>query len=347
MRAGFLPLSLMILVMAALIVPLPLYLERPGSAVSLEACVELPSQEHAPVRGDYLLTTINVQLGTVVDTALGIADEDTRVVRREQLIPPGVDSNAYFRRQREVFASTSDVAAVVGLQAAGYDVELRGDGIQVLRTVEGAPATGILEAGDVITHVGGEKVSVDTQLREAVAALPEGEALALRVRRGGQTLNVEVVPRLIQGRPVIGILPQTINPRVNLPVDVEVNTGPIGGPSAGLMLALTIFDKISDDVDLSAGRVIAGTGSIDPSGRVGPIGGVGLKVLAADRGGADIFLAPAADFDAAAGAVPPDSPLRVVAVETFEQARMALTETESGPPRSSTDVAATCPYDPA
>lgn len=343
LRAGFMPMSVMTLVTAALIVPLPFYLERPGSTLSLGACVVVDAD--APqVDGDFLLTTINVSPATTVDAVRGIADDDAAVVPRGQLLPPGIESEEFFSRQRALFADSADVAAAVGLEAAGFDITFGGDGVVVARILPGTPAADQLRTGDVIVGIDGSPITVESELRDAIEQAEAGVPLRLEVQRDGEGLEVDVAPLLEQGRPVIGVLPQTLHPRVNLPVNVQASTGPIGGPSAGLMIALTVYDKVLSDVDLAAGRVVAGTGSITADGRVGPIGGVGLKVLAADAQGADIFLAPVADLRIAQAAVPPQSPLRVVPVATFDEAREALLETAGEVSRTDGGEQRECPY---
>jgi Lon-like protease len=111
------------------------------------------------------------------------------------------------------------------------------------------------------------------------------------------------------------------------------------------MIALTVYDKATPDVDLAAGRVVAGTGAVDASGRIGSIGGAGLKVLAAERIGADVFLAPAANYDEARQMLPEGSPMRIVPVETFEDARSALERTAGEQPRGGGLDSAECPFD--
>ena len=343
LRVGFLPVSVMTLVRAALIVPLPFFLERPGQTVSLGACVDVDSDAPA-LAGDFLLTTINVIPATAFDTVRGIAEDDVAVVPRSRLLPAGVESREFFNRQRDVFATAADVAAGVGLQAAGHEVSVSGDGVAVVRILPDTPAAQVLRPGDVIRAIDGRRITVEAELREAIAGTSVGTPLRLEVHRDGEVLEVEVAPEMIQGMPVIGILPQTLHPRVDLPVEVDVTTGPIGGPSAGLMIALTVYDKVLPDVDLAAGRVIAGTGSISQDGRVGPIGGVGLKVLAADARGVDVFLAPVADLQSALAAVPAGSSLRVVPVETFDQARQALLESAGEVSRTDRAEQASCPF---
>jgi Lon-like protease len=150
--------------------------------------------------------------------------------------------------------------------------------------------------------------------------------LRLTVRRAGQVIRVEVTPRPVPpepSRPVLGIEVMTLNATIDLPVPVDVNADDTGGPSAGLMIALAVFDKV-DPVDLADGRLIAGTGTIGFDGTVGMISGVEQKVLAADREGVDVFLAPQDQLMEAQRGIPVGSDLRVIGVATFDEAVQAL-----------------------
>ena len=347
LRIGLLPISLAVLIAAALLVPLPLYLERPGQIVPLAACVTVDKPEATPVSGDFLLLTISVAAASTVDAVVAAFDPGTALEPVRALIPHGVDADSYFAQQRKVFDASRDIAAAVGLQEAGLPARVTGDGVSVVQVAPDTPAASTLEPGDIITAVDGTAVTDETALREAVAAATAGEPLTLRVTRRAEPVEVAVTPAIIDGAPRLGVVPETVNPRVTLPVDVEVATGPVGGPSAGLMIALTVYDSVLPGVDVAAGRTIAGTGTIDQSGVVGPVGGAGLKVIAAHRRKAAIFLAPRANLEEARHALPEGSPLEIVAVDTFDDALEALAEV---PAESATrDIAATadCPYEPA
>ncbi len=348
LRRALLPLSLLTLVAALLIVPLPLYVEQPGRLVSLAACVEVAAPDAEPVAGDYLLTTVNLVEATTYEALRGAVVADAAVVRKREVLPPGVDPSAFFDAQADVFATTADVAAAVGLEAAGFEAEVTGDGVSVVRALPDTPAAGVLFPGDVVTAVDGEPVRVDADLRAAVAAAGAGATLRLSLVRDGTAQEVAVTPTLLEGRPVIGVEIETANPRVVLPVPVEVASGAIGGPSAGLMIAVTVYDKVSADEDLAAGRRVAGTGTIDEQGRVGPIGGIRLKVIAAHRAGVDVFLAPASQLAEARAGVPPGGELEVVGVADFDAARAALARSAAGAPADGdADAGAQgCPYAP-
>lgn len=343
LRAGLLPLSLLVLVAAAMIVPLPLYLERPGQIVPLAACVSVDKPEATAVNGDFLLMTISVAPASSVDALVAGFDPDTALEPVRSLIPPGVDADSYFAGQREVFDASRDIAAAVGLKEAGLPAEVTGDGVSIVQVAPDTPAAATLEPGDIITAIDGNAVTDEAALREAVASATDGEPLSVRVTRRAEPVDVKVTPEVIDGAPRLGVIPETVNPRVSLPVAVDVTTGPVGGPSAGLMIALTVYDSVLPGVDLAAGRTVAGTGTIDQSGVVGPVGGAGLKVIAAHRSGAAIFLAPRANLAEARAALPEGSSLKIVGVETFSDAREAL-ESESSAGSAEGAARKDCPY---
>ncbi len=329
LRAGLWPLSIITVLAAAWIVPMPLYLERPGRLLSLASCVTVESPRAEAVEGDYLLTTVNLLPASMVDTLRGIVDDDIAVVARTAVVPPQLDSDEFFDQQQQLFSSTAEVAAAIGLRAAGMEAEIGGDGVLVRRTLPGSPADGVLAAGDVITALEGTPLRTDGALREALAGAPAGAPVAVTFTREDRVREAFIVPTELAGRPILGVEVQTLNPRVDLPVPVTVDSGTIGGPSAGLMIAVTVYDKVTPRIDLAAGRRVAGTGSIDGEGRIGPIGGIRQKVIAAERDGADLFLAPASQLaEAEAGLSGPS--LDVVGVADFDDAVRALRDTASG-----------------
>ncbi|MBW3602070.1 MAG: hypothetical protein KY434_05145, partial [Actinobacteria bacterium] len=119
---------------------------------------------------------------------------------------------------------------------------------------------------------------------------------------------------------VLGVTVRAHRADIDLPVPVRVEPGQVGGPSGGLGIALTVYDKAERDVDLAAGRRVAATGTLDIGGQVGPVGGVQQKALVASRAGADVFVVPAAQEDEAVAALPADGAVRVVGVGTLGRA---------------------------
>lgn len=328
LRALFLPASLAILLFAALAVPLPVFYEQPGTPVSLEENVTVASEETGEIDGDYLLTAVSLRPGTVARLVRAAVDRDARIIDRSLVVPSDESPEEYFERQREVFRSSVQVAAAVGLEAAGYDVDpsaLSGSGVLVRRVLAGAPAEGALEAGDVIVAVDGQAVGIVDDLRDAVGdgAGPREITYVRDDDRDTATITPQEVTT--PGGPILGIGVEitTLDPRIDLPLDVEVDSGRIGGPSAGLMMALTVFDKVSAE-DLASGRTIAGTGTISVEGDVGPIGNISPKVTSAERIGADVFLSPATQLEQATAARRSGSELRIIGAATFDEALAAL-----------------------
>lgn len=329
-RAAFLPISIAILLMAAFTVPLPVFVEQPGSLLSLPEHVDVQAEEAAEaageVDGDFLLTLVNVRRATVFWLVQGLVDPELGFLFAGELTG-GVDDDTYFDRQREIFASTADVAAAVALEAAGFPVE-SGEprGALVADVMPGAAVEGALEPGDVVTAVDDSEVRSASELVAAVRRAG-GATLEIEFVREDREQRVEVAPRQIPGldQPGLGVRAEDMLPPIELPVPVTVDTGRIGGPSAGLMIALTVFDEVSPE-SLAAGRRIAGTGGITLDGTVTPIGGIGLKVLSADREGADVFLAPQPQLAAARQALPAGSEVDVVGVASFRDAVEVLTE---------------------
>lgn len=331
LQAVFLPSCVVILLMASFTVPLPVFVEQPGNLLSLteHVDVDLDEVEEAqdaplPVDGDFLLTLVNLRRATVFWLVRGLVDPDLGFLFAGQLTG-GVDDVTYFDRQREVFASTADVAAAVALEAAGFPVEsVEPSGALVAEVMPGAAVEGSLEPGDVVTAVGDSEVRSASELVAAVRRA-RGPTVEIEFVRADRERRVEVEPRQIPGldQPGLGVRAEDKLPPIELPVPVAVDTGRIGGPSAGLMIALTVFDTVSPEA-LADGRQIAGTGGITMDGTVTPIGGISLKVLSAHREGADVFLAPLSQLSAARAALPSGSRLDVVGVGSFRDAVEAL-----------------------
>ena len=307
---------------AALIVPLPVLAIEPGGALPVPPRVKLGVPAH-PVHGQLLLTTVRLVEPPVVQAALDWLDGDADLAPRQAVIPPGVDEQEYFAAQQRVFQESAQVAAAVGLRKAGYPVEVSGGGVRVAAVIPRSPAAGQLREGDIITAVDGRPARLASDVVEATSRAKAGDQVTVEVKRGDETRTFTI--RLAEvselGRPGLGVALTTLGFDVKLPFPVDVDQGQIGGPSAGLMLALTVFD-LADPGDLVRGRTVAGTGTIDISGRVGPVGGVAQKVAAAEEAGAGLFLAPAAEAGQARKAA--GTRLRVISVQTMDDAMAAL-----------------------
>jgi PDZ domain-containing protein len=194
-------------------------------------------------------------------------------------------------------------------------------------TVKGTPAYGVLQPGDVITAVDGQQVNCHHDVVTMIRNRKPGAPVTLTIDRKGATKTFTLVTKGVSGQPVVGI--QLAPPTYKFPFSVKINLSDIGGPSAGMMFALGIVDKLTPS-SLTDGNFIAGTGEIAPTGAVEPIGGIEQKMAGARAAGATIFLTPAANCSNTTGAVP--AGLRLVKVSSLAGAISDLRAIEHGKP---------------
>lgn len=310
------------IVAAAVAVPMPFLAVAPGDALPVPPRVSLGVPAD-PVDGNLLLVAVRVYDVSAVGFVAAWLDDDVDLTARVAVIPTGVDEQEYTQAQRNLFEESVQIAAAVGLRRAGFPVEVSGGGAQVAAVVPGSPADGKLGTGDVIVAIDGQPVRLASDLSRATARASAGDEVTLDVVRDGERREVRVELAKIseRDRPAIGVALRSLQLDVRLPFTVEVDQGDVGGPSGGLMLALSIYD-LTDPTDLAKGRTIAGTGTIDLEGRIGPVGGVPQKVETARRAGATLFLVPAAEADEARAAA--DGALEIAPVETFDDALAVL-----------------------
>ena len=211
-----------------------------------------------------------------------------------------------------LMASSQDAAIAAALTELGYDV----NPTPVVSVVEeGAPADGDLEVGDHLLEINGREITTVQQAGQAVDATAEGEPVELRVERGKKQLSFAIEREEIDGRLRIGI---EMRDSFQFPVDVSVGIDPqIGGPSAGLMFSLGIYDTLTEG-SMTGGETVAGTGTVSPDGQVGPIGGIDQQIAGARDDGAELFLVPADNCGDAYDA--PRGDMRLAPVATMSEA---------------------------
>jgi PDZ domain-containing protein len=300
-------------------VELPVFVESPGSARSVLPLIDVDGTDTFGSRGEFLLTTVNLGRANVYDALAAWVDPDAEVLQEREVLAPGQTDREYERISRSLMDQSKIAAVAVALESLTDYPRTHGRGVIVQDVVSGTPAAGELFPGDLITSIDGDPLGGVGELRRLIAAAGTERPLRLLVRpvEGGDSRQVTVRPARIGGqdRSVIGIVSVD-----NFPFDVRISSGDIGGPSAGLMWALGVTDLLTEE-DLTAGRQVAGTGSIDLEGRVGPIAGVRLKIVAAEEAGADVFLVPVGNMAEARGA---GDEIDVVPVATVDQAVGAL-----------------------
>jgi Lon-like protease len=300
-------------------VELPLFVESPGSARSVLPLIDIDGTDTFASRGELLLTTVSLGRANVYDALAAWLDPDAALLREREVLAPGQTDREYRQVSRSQMDQSKIAAVAVALESLTDYPRTHARGVIVQDVVAGTPAAGELFPGDLITSIDGDPLGGVSELRRRIEEAGTERTLALDVRpvEGGDARRVSLRPAQIEGQdgPVIGIVSVA-----NFPFDVRISSGDIGGPSAGLMWALGVTDLLTSD-DLTDGRDIGGTGTLDLEGRVGPIGGVRLKIVAAEEVGADVFLFPRGNLAEARGA---GEDIDLVPVATVTEALRAL-----------------------
>jgi PDZ domain-containing protein len=298
-------------------VPIPIfYTQLPGPIRDVEGLVQVEGRRTYSSEGRLYMTTVTFDTRvTLVDWVVAALDPRKAVVDRDQ-ITQGMSFEEIERLQIEEMKVSQSAAEVVAATALGSPVP-SGDGAYVESVVQ-EPAKGRLRAGDRIVGIDGAEVATICDLYRLLGEREPGDEVDVEVMRGnrGQTYRLETASNpLDPGRAVIGIVPRS-DYEFAPGFEVEFDTGRVAGPSAGLMLSLGLYDKLTPD-DLTRGQSIAGTGTITCDGSVGPIGGIEQKIAAAEAVGAEVFLAPAANAPAARSVA---EGIEIVEIETFDDA---------------------------
>jgi PDZ domain-containing protein len=297
------------------------YIFLPDEAHPVEPLVSVEGGGPSKDGGGIYFVDVFVRKATLLERLFPGLHDGSTLVPASAVRPPGVSDDARRKADLSAMSRSHQVAAAVALRALGYDVKARPTGALVEQVVPRAPAAGRLHPGDVIVTVDGHPVRTRDNLRSELGRKRAGSTVRLGVRRGSglREIRLRTVADPGTGHPVIGVFVEQAAD-VKLPVDVKIDSGDIGGPSAGLPFALDIMEELGRDVD--RGHRIAATGEIELDGRIEPIGGVRQKTIGVRRSGVDIFLVPAGD-NAREAAKYADG-LRIIPVRNFQQALRAL-----------------------
>ncbi|BDZ41012.1 hypothetical protein GCM10025865_03110 [Paraoerskovia sediminicola] len=323
-----------------ILVPAPYAVRSPGPTEDTlgtqdgTELIEISGAETYPSTGELRLTTVSVSGGPGYPTdALGVIrgwiDPKRSVYPKELIFPPDRTAEEVEAANTADMVSSQESATVAALTQVGYDVPVT---LTVAGTVEGGASDGVLEEGDVVRSLDGQEVVTYQDLIDHLAATTPGDEVVVGVERDGEDVDAPVTTGDVDGQAVLGVF---LGTDFDMPVDVTIQIGDIGGPSAGTMFALGIVDKLTPE-DEADGAVVAGTGTMDVDGTVGPIGGIRQKLYGAQRDGAQWFLAPDDNCDEVVGHVPDG--LQVTAVGTLDDAVDAITAIGAG----DTDGLPTC-----
>ncbi|RSL31137.1 PDZ domain-containing protein [Salibacterium salarium] len=293
-------LIVLILILAINQIPLPYYYSQPGEASGLAEMIAV--EEGYEEQGEFYLTTIRQRKANIPLYVWAQLSSFRDLTPEENFLREGETDEEYFHRQDMLMDSSQQSAKIAAYKAADRDFEVRYNGIRVTQVIEGMDAEKHLQENDRITGINGDSVNTLEEMNASLENKDVGTEVEITVKRDEQTIteNVEIdtFPEELDssGRAGLGLLYPYTDREVTFDPNVEIKSGSIGGPSAGFMFSMEIYNQLTKD-DLTSGLDVAGTGTIDDEGNVGRIGGIAKKIVAADSSNVDVFFAP--DDDAA------------------------------------------------
>ncbi|MFT4232289.1 MAG: PDZ domain-containing protein [Leucobacter sp.] len=326
------------LVLLASVVPSPYAIEQPGPVVDTLGetpvddrsvpVVAIEDAETYPTSGELNLLTVSI-LGdpdrpqSWLSLVPALFDPSRRVAPVSEFYPSGMTVEQRETENTALMDGSQAQAAAAAFRELGEEV---GAQLTVAGVSDGGPADGVLEPGDVIAEIDGEPVADFAALRDRIAEAGAGGELRFGILRDGAERELVLEPRAPEGgeEPLIGV---TIATSYELPAQVDINLSQIGGPSAGLVFALAILDRLTPG-EMLDGLTVSGTGTMSDDGRVGAIGGLDQKMWAAQRAGSDLFLMPVENCADLPEQLPPG--LRIAPVDTLEEAVSAIEAAAAG-----------------
>jgi PDZ domain-containing protein len=341
-------LMLIALLCAGVLLPVPYAEMSPGPTVNTlgdsggEPVLQISGHKTYPTTGHLNMTTVRVTSAdykmNLIEAVYGWLAHDDKVVPHDTLYPQGQTEEQSNQQNAEEFSQSQESAKVAALKELGVPVK---SWVIVSTVVKGSPAEGRLHAGDVIKAVDGTPVKQPSDVAALVTKHKPGQKVVFTVipakeqaaaekenRTPTATQNVTITTAESHDsgpkRAIVGISAGTDH---TFPFNIDIRLADVGGPSAGLMFSLGIYDKLTPG-DLTGGKFVAGTGTIDDNGTVGPIGGIDMKTIGARDKGAQYFLTPA--DNCAEAAQDPPSGLTLVKVKTMKDALNALSDIRSG-----------------
>ncbi len=310
-------------------VPSDHYLFIPDRARPVDPLVKIEGEAAEDEKGGVYMVDILVRRASLLERVYPDVEEGSTLVPEKAVNPVGVSDTQRRQTSLNQMSRSQEIAVTVALRKLGYDVEVDRQGAEVTTVLPDRPADTVLAVADVIVEANGSRVRSPQELQRAMGEIEPGEEATLVFLREEERETVRLPTERAADDPatsedegdraVVGILVEQAA-TFRFPLEVDIDAGDIGGPSAGLAFALDVTDELGDD-DLDRGRRIAATGEISLDGTVSAIGGIKQKTIAARRIGAALFLVPDAN---AAEARRYAEDLRIVAVTDFDEALAAL-----------------------
>jgi PDZ domain-containing protein len=323
-RLAYVLTGLVVVVVTGLVltmIPSDHYIVLPDKARPTDPLVRIPGEESQDEEDIYM---VDVRIGraNLLERLFPGIQEGADLLPERAVNPEGVSDRQRRQSSLNDMSRSQLIAITVALRELGREVAVTESGAEVVLVQPDSPADGVLEVGDVIVEAEGQEVDSIQGLQRALADVEPGQEVELTVQRGDERVQATSGTRAAPDDPDRAVMGVQVQDALDFefPVDIEIDAGAIGGPSAGLAFALDIVDELGEDID--RGRRIVATGELTRDGEVLPIGGVKQKAIGARDAGADIFLVPDANFADARNAV--DDDLEIIPVSSFEEALSVL-----------------------
>ena len=330
---GFLALFMACL-FALVFLPTPYVIERPGPVFNVlgqsngQNVISADSVKTYPTTGKLDVLTVSV-VGNRENTPswleLGVAwlDPAEAIVPIDVMYPPTVSTKQVEAESTAMMEESQQDAVAAALTKLGYKVSWN---VYISEVAKGSPSAGKLVAADFVLKINGVAINNIDQMRSVINQYAPAGPLSVEVLRGGKQVveQITATKDATTGKYRLGVM---VGNKYNFPVKIKLQLSDVGGPSGGMMFALGIIDKLTPG-QLTGGKHIAGTGTIDAAGNVGPIGGIRHKLFGASRAGATLFLAPDSNCDEVVGHVP--AGLTVIKVSTLAEAQADLEKISTG-----------------
>ena len=307
------------------------YFMSPGPPYQWE--IDYGNNENYEFEGNLYQLTIRRDEANVFVYLWSLVNPSYDLYPKELILPDGVTPQELSEISIQNMRTSENVAIAVALKNIGYEIETKGEGVAVVGLLDDSPVKEKLKKGDLLNSINNVQIFSATEFISTLRTYSIGETVSIGLIRevDGVSEQLFIETTLIEhveykGEPMVGFLATTVNERFDFPFAIDIKTGNVGGPSAGLMMALNVYNNLIPE-DITNSMVVAGTGTIEIDGSVGPVGGIKQKIIAAKRAGAELILVPVANFEEAKPFETDNT--SIVAVKSFDDALSVILQYSS------------------
>ena len=307
------------------------YFMSPGPPYQWE--IDYGNNDNYTFEGNLYQLTVRRDEANIFVYLWSLINESYDLYPKEVILPDGVTPQELSEISIQNMRTSENVAIAVALKNIGYEIESKGDGVAVVGLLEDSPVKDKLKKGDLIISINNTDIHSATEFISTLRTYSIGETVSIGLLREIEGIKEQIFIKTTliehveyEGEPMVGFLATTVNERFDFPFEIDIKTGNVGGPSAGLMMALNVYNNLIPE-DITNSKIIAGTGTIEIDGSVGPVGGIKQKIIAAKRAGAELILVPVANFEEAQPFETDKT--AIVAVDSFDEALAVISQYSS------------------